>query len=78
MAWKEFGACRDVENEIFFDPKSEDIAKAICDGCYVVVGCLRDALKNREQGIWGGTNDMERYQMREAKPAVDIKIRNHP
>lgn len=78
MVWKEFGACRDVDNDLFFDPESEDIAKGICDGCPVLVGCLRHALAKREQGIWGGTNDMERYKMREAKPAIDIKIQNHP
>ena len=39
-------------------------AKAICADCPYKVRCLEYALKNHEQGIWGGTTERERTTIR--------------
>lgn len=39
-------------------------AKGICDHCPVSRPCLDHALRYREVGVWGGTDDAERRQMR--------------
>lgn len=39
-------------------------ARRLCGGCEVRTECLAYALTNNETGIWGGTNDDERRQLR--------------
>lgn len=38
-------------------------AKKICSTCPVRINCLKNAIKNEELGIWGGTTEAERNQM---------------
>jgi hypothetical protein len=41
----------------------EKEAKAICAECPYKVRCLTYALKNSEQGIWGGTTERDRRKL---------------
>ena len=61
--------CADVDPEIFFpnprDVETQDLAIAICLGCNVIGECLQYAMNHPdEQGIWGGTTDNDRREMR--------------
>ena len=44
----------------------EKEAKAICAECPYKVRCLTYALKNHEQGIWGGTTERDRRRIGKA------------
>lgn len=63
-------ACSDKDPELFFplDKQTGEIkkAKAVCAGCPVKAACLTFALQNGEQGVWGGTTESERVEMRRA------------
>ncbi len=71
-SWREAAACRDSEPEIFFPtgttgPALEQIAnaKAICSTCVVKQACLEYAVTtNQDDGVWGGTSEDERRQIR--------------
>jgi hypothetical protein len=41
----------------------EKEAKAICAECPYKIRCLEYALKNHEQGIWGGTTERDRRRI---------------
>lgn len=74
MDWKTVGACRDLENDLFFNPSREALAKHICKGCPVRRACLTYAVERTEKGVWGGTNFDERKQLREANNLDAITI----
>lgn len=54
--------CRDAEPETFFvgDPERVAEAKAYCADCPIRVECLTMALKEKLDGVWGGTTQYER------------------
>ena len=59
--------CVDMDLNIFFPDnygggnlEAIEDAKAICYNCPVKADCLAWAMKNREDGIWGGTTPVER------------------
>jgi WhiB family redox-sensing transcriptional regulator len=73
--WIEFASCRDQDTGLFIGPEYESPpdreyreiqAKRICAACPVSTECLARALRCRESGVWGGTNDDERRSMRRA------------
>jgi WhiB family transcriptional regulator, redox-sensing transcriptional regulator len=47
----------------------ETDAKAVCAGCALVNACLAWAQDHGERGVWGGTNDDDRREIRTGKPA---------
>ena len=66
--------------DVFFGPdrerhearlEREARAKAICAGCEVRAPCLITALREQWQGVWGGTNEEERAEIRR-------RARQHP
>ena len=70
--WRDKAACRDLAPDLFF-PIGETgpavahaaQAKAVCCSCPVVEHCLEFAVRtNQEYGIWGGTDEEERRQLR--------------
>lgn len=72
--WKQFGLCHE-QNDLFYPPdllttRSKQFnaapAKAICADCPVRMDCLWSAIANNEQGIWGGTTEEERRDIRES------------
>lgn len=66
--------CIAVGFDFFFQEEEEktkrkeylalETAKKICMSCEYQKPCLDWALKNREKGIWGGTTEQDRNQMR--------------
>ncbi len=70
--WRGRAACKDSRPGLFFpigstgDALAEiDAAKAICRSCPVREECLAFALEtNQDSGVWGGTSEDERRQLR--------------
>ncbi len=70
--WRELAACRDTDPDLFFPvgttgPALEQIAnaKAVCGTCDVKQACLEYAITtNQDSGVWGGTSEEERRQIR--------------
>jgi WhiB family redox-sensing transcriptional regulator len=68
--WQYQGACRTLPSEMFFHPDGErgprrrnreNVAKAICATCPVLIQCREHALAVQEPyGIWGGLSEEDR------------------
>jgi WhiB family redox-sensing transcriptional regulator len=66
LSWRQKGACRGLDPDIFYPVSDEDAgaAKAVCDACVVREACLEFALTNREHdGVWGGATERERRRI---------------
>lgn len=74
-------ACRDMPTEEFFPDAGKSyarrvyVAKIACNECVIKNDCLRVALFNREEGVWGGTTAEERADMRRAAKRKGLTIR---
>ncbi len=70
--WRDVASCRDTDPDLFFPvgttgPAIEQIenAKAVCAQCDAQAACLEYALAtNQDSGVWGGTSEEERRQLR--------------
>ena len=70
--WRDVASCRDTDPDLFFPvgttgPAIEQIenAKAVCQQCDAQAPCLEFALAtNQDSGVWGGTSEEERRQLR--------------
>lgn len=65
--------CTQLHSEMYF-PDGQAIhnevslaVKALCKQCPYLAECLEWAVVNREDGIWGGTNNAERAAIRGGK-----------
>ncbi len=73
--WRKLSECRDTDPNLFFPvgttgPALEQIAnaKTVCQTCEVQGLCLEYAIStNQDSGVWGGTSEEERRQMRRAR-----------
>jgi WhiB family transcriptional regulator, redox-sensing transcriptional regulator len=69
-AWKDDGKCKGLPPNMMHSVRNESreglaTSKAICIGCPVTKVCLEFALANNiEEGIYGGTNESERREIR--------------
>lgn len=71
-SWRTEAICRDTDPELFFPIGTTgqallqiDRAKQVCNECNVRVSCLEFALEtNQDSGIWGGTSEEERRNIR--------------
>lgn len=76
--WRSNSACRDTDPALFFPVGTtgaalEQIAaaKLVCSDCTVKDLCLEFALKtNQDSGVWGGTSEEERRQIRRERNAA--------
>jgi WhiB family transcriptional regulator, redox-sensing transcriptional regulator len=76
--WRKDAICRDTDPELFFPVGTTGIAlvqiakaKEVCGECPVSSDCLDYALHtNQDSGIWGGTSEEERRQMRRERVAL--------
>jgi len=76
-SWRLQASCRDSDPDLYFPigttgPAIEQIAnaKSICRQCEVQGSCLDFALStNQDHGIWGGTTEQERRQIRRRRAA---------
>lgn len=75
LGWEGRAECRGMPVELFFpadDLDSADLAhaeataRAVCNGCRVRSSCRAAALLNDEAGVWGGTTDADRDNLRAA------------
>ncbi len=70
LAWQREAACRGLglgeSQAIFFPARGESVedARAICDHCPVRAECLDFALEHHCIGVWGGTTERQRRQLR--------------
>ncbi len=70
--WRDGAICRDTDPELFFPIGTTgqallqiSRAKSVCSECPVSVDCLEFAIEtNQDTGIWGGTSEEERRQLR--------------
>jgi hypothetical protein len=71
--------CATTDPEAFFPEKgvgghrSVRMAKSLCRRCVYVDKCLQWALDNGENGIWGGTTERERRNLRHLRTKNKIK-----
>jgi hypothetical protein len=69
-AWQTLAACRGMGPDHFFPGRrvSAEPARAICDGCGVLPECLDFAMASESgaAGIWAGTSERGRRQLRRA------------
>jgi WhiB family redox-sensing transcriptional regulator len=71
--WQDHGACREVEDSLFFHPPNERglarirrdrAAKAVCARCQVRIECADYAIRSREPyGVWGGLTEEDRERI---------------
>lgn len=73
-AWKDQAACHDagIPIEAFFPEPGDDVSALLdfCARCGVRQACLEYALATDELGIWGGTTEAQRRQLRAAERAA--------
>lgn len=70
--WRGDAVCKDTDPELFFPVGTTgqallqiDRAKQVCDECPVKIECLDFAIEtNQDSGIWGGTSEEERRDIR--------------
>jgi WhiB family transcriptional regulator, redox-sensing transcriptional regulator len=70
--WRDLALCRDTDPDLFFPvgttgPAIDQIesAKAVCQQCEAQAPCLEYAIAtNQDSGVWGGTSEEERRQLR--------------
>jgi hypothetical protein len=52
------------------DGNHVDRARRVCKGCPVKEACLEWALRHEQFGVWGGTSESERKQLRRRRGIV--------
>lgn len=62
--WVLEGPCRGDDRFLSDHPDDIAEAKQVCGGCPVRLECLNVAIEGREWGVWGGTTDKERRQLK--------------
>lgn len=84
-------SCSEIDPELFFPQENVDFngdvrgkyidlagAKRICDGCPLRIDCLEYALNNTEIGIWGGTTEEQRNQIKRSSRRKAIRKSRRP
>lgn len=72
LSWRSTASCCDTDPDLFFPVGTTGIAleqieeaKTVCNSCPAQLACLEFALRtNQDTGIWGGTSEEERRQLR--------------
>jgi hypothetical protein len=66
--WRMDAACRGHDPDLFHPEKGDTVtaakALAICARCPVADTCREHAVEHRERGIWGGTSERQRKEVR--------------
>jgi len=76
--WRKEALCKDTDPELFFPVGSTGqalqqitAAKSVCGECTVKTECLEFAIEtNQDCGIWGGTSEDERRDIRRKMAAA--------
>ena len=66
LEWMNDAACVGTDPESFFSDHPDDVAaaRAVCGGCPARNACLQYAVDNRFEGLWAGTTDRQRTEIR--------------
>jgi hypothetical protein len=77
--WASRGKCVGAANPDDWFPVSEAkalaVVNALCEGCPAKTACLAYALERPElEGIWGGTTDAQRAQLRGDTSALPTRV----
>jgi WhiB family redox-sensing transcriptional regulator len=66
--------CQDADPTLFFAESNSRIARAkqLCAGCPIQRMCLKWALENAEDGVYGGMTPRERKKKRAGADIIDI------
>lgn len=85
--WMDAGACNGQPQDPWFPERGESLlhAKRVCATCPVAQECLDYALaRNIDHGVWGGTSEKQRRQLRRNLPRLcatgcgaETPTRNH-
>jgi WhiB family redox-sensing transcriptional regulator len=70
VGWRPAAACRGKDPRLFFEAALEPTARRVCAACPVRDDCLDEAIVERREGFWGGTNDHERARIIEQRARV--------
>jgi WhiB family transcriptional regulator, redox-sensing transcriptional regulator len=64
--WVDEAVCAQTDPEAFFPEKGESALPAlrVCSACPVREPCLEEALNDRLKGVWGGTTERRRQELR--------------
>lgn len=66
--WRERANCHGVATDLFFptrgDMRTQEQAVAVCRMCEVRAECFRYGMDHFERGVWGGTTERQRRQIR--------------
>ena len=66
--WVADANCRSVKTDLFFpergDTHTQRQALEVCRGCSVRFDCFQYGFNNYERGVWGGTTERQRRQLR--------------
>ncbi len=73
------GKCAGADINLFFSENLADInqAREICISCPLMSACLDYATFAEEFGVWGGTTQGERKQLRNGKPLFTLDERRY-
>lgn len=72
MGWQDQAFCIGTNTDWFIDGWDE--AVRICGDCPVKKQCLEYALETDSVGVWGGTTDAEREELRKRDSLLDGEI----
>ena len=88
---KDTASCSTVDPELFFPQEIEFLdgkvhsvyknyaaAKEICSSCPLITDCLEYALNHGEFGIWGGTTEEQRRNLRRRSGLPKVSRRKTP
>jgi hypothetical protein len=76
--WEDRGACRSLTDSELSSKfhlgrgQKTTAAKQFCGACPVERECLLSAIANNEVGVWAGTSDKERQQVRKFISSVEL------
>jgi WhiB family redox-sensing transcriptional regulator len=82
--WAERGSChvQNLDTNLFFPLPHETTKRQeaiyVCDDCPVQQECLNHAMENNEHGIWGGTTERQRVNLRRTLKRVPPKKKPRP
>lgn len=64
--WQDRAACVHADPDLFYTEVASRVvlAKAVCDGCPVIVQCGQHGVLHEPDGVWGGMSADERAQRR--------------
>ena len=75
--WMKQASCVDADPEQFYPDQGVHSATAylLCGGCEVRTACATYAVEAREPGIWGGTSERGRQQVRSGRMSLVQALR---